>query len=179
MLPCRTSLRSALRMCRSRSMGQILLPQGQGPFLGPNPQRWSRAAAVTLRKCSPHPPHQHHIPVGQAQRYQPADTFLLLPAAVTTLPLGTLKAFSCALLSHSIGLSYPGVSPNAIPMGNKTTSPSWLSQHWNRALQSSPFGSFCLWQQTVTIGIPMCTGWWQRKEPLQQQPWERGMKFLT
>lgn len=102
-------LRSALRMClSSRSMGQILLPQGQGPFLGSHTQRWSKAAAVTLRKCSPHPPHNQHIlPAGQAQTYQPADTFLLLPAVITTFPLGTFKEFSFALLSHSAGLPYP------------------------------------------------------------------------
>lgn len=113
MLPCRISLRSALRMCiSSRSMGQILLPQGQDPFLGPHIQRGSKVAAVTLQKCSPHPPHHQHIlPVRQAQRFQPADTFLLLPAAGTTLPLGTRKEFSCALLSHSAGLSYPWCEP--------------------------------------------------------------------
>lgn len=79
-----------------------------GSLLGLHTQRWSKAAAVTLRKCSPHPPHHQHIlPAGQAQRYQPADTFLLLPAAITTFPLGTFKEFSCALLSHSAGLPYP------------------------------------------------------------------------
>lgn len=61
-----TPLRSALRMCTSsRSMGQILLPQGQGRFSGSHTQRWSKAAAVTLRRCSPHPPrHQCILPVG-------------------------------------------------------------------------------------------------------------------
>lgn len=38
-------------------------------------------------------------------------TFLLLPAAVATLPLGTFKEFGCALLSHSVGLPYPWCEP--------------------------------------------------------------------
>lgn len=74
-------------------MGQILLPQGQGPFLGPHTERWSKAAAVTPRKCSPHPPHQQHtLPVGQAQRHQPADRHLpAAPCCSHHPPLGHIE----------------------------------------------------------------------------------------
>lgn len=78
------------------------------------------------------------LPAGQAQRYQPADTFLLLPAAVTTLPFWAHFRSSTVPCWHTAhGCPTPGVNPNAIPIGNKTPFASWLSQHWNRALQSS------------------------------------------
>lgn len=43
----------------------MLPPRGLCPFSGSQARRWSKAAAITLRRCSPHPPrHQHILPVG-------------------------------------------------------------------------------------------------------------------
>lgn len=128
MLPCRTSLRSARRMCiSSRSMGQILPPQGQGPFLGPDTEH--KAAAVTLRKCSPHPAPAH--PLCRAGTEAPACRHL------RAAPFGHTAVQLCpAVTQHRAALPLVW-TPNANPMGNKTPSPSWLSQHWNRALRSS------------------------------------------
>lgn len=158
MLPCRTSLSSALRMCiSSRSMGQILLPQGQGSFLGSHTQKWSKAAAVTLRKCSPHPPHhQHTLPVGRHR-----GTSLQTPSCCSLLQwppsLWAHLRRSVVPCCHSTGLPYPWREPQCNSHGTYDT----LSQL--RALpaleqspaeqQSSPFGSFCLWQQTLMISI--------------------------
>lgn len=58
------------------------------------------------------------------------------------------------------GCPTPGVNPNAIPMGNKTSSPSWLSQHWNRALQSSKVTLWLFLSLATDHNdqYPMCTG---------------------
>lgn len=116
MPPDRTSLSSALRTrtdlagvqdgcCFPKGRVTSLVPKHRGGarlLLSP-----SRGAALTLHATS------IFSLLAQAYRYQTADAFLSLPAAVATLLSGTRKDFSCALLSHSIGLPYPGCGPQS------------------------------------------------------------------
>lgn len=176
MLPCRTSRRSALRMCiSSRSMGQILLPQGRGSFLGPHIQRWSKAAAVTLHITSisslwagTEVPACRHLPAAPCCRHHPSvghtEGVQLCPAVTQhrlVLPLVWTPMQFPWEIRHPLPADCPSTGTEPCRAAKLIL---WL---------------FLSLATDRNNWYPMCTGWWQRKEPLQQQPRETGMRCLT
>lgn len=83
-----------------------------GSFLGLPHTEVEQGCCCHPQEMQPSPSTPPAYPPCRAGTQVPAaDTFLLLPAAVTTLPLDTFQEFSRALLSHSAGLPYPWCEP--------------------------------------------------------------------
>lgn len=135
MLPCRLHWDQNWRCAY---IAGVWDPKGRVPSWAPTHRGGARMllspsgnAALTLHTTSISPLQGRH-----------RGTSLQTPSCCSLLqsPLSFWTHFRSSVVPccHTAqGCPTPAVNPNAIPMGNKTPSPSWLSQHWNRALQSS------------------------------------------
>lgn len=141
----------------------MLLRQGQGPSWVSLTQRWSKAAALTLTWSRSHPLH-HHFPLWHGHEGTRMQAQLSSTRRCNYhSPCCTWKGFSSPLLLHrdtGKGCPSPAVEPIQIPLKighhlspdhpSTRRNPCRAAEHFTQAL---PFGSFCLWQQTIMFSI--------------------------
>lgn len=109
-----------------------------------------------------------------AYRYQTADIPAALSAGVITLLLGTWNRVALFRVWTPMWLPWkirPCLSADFLSVG---TDLYRAAEHFTWAL--SPLALLSL-ETDHNVQYPTCTDWWQRKEPLQQQPWERWMNI--